>query len=140
MAAPKLERATGLAARAPLILAVDNADGAARIAAVASAARIVVEVWIEIDSGLKRCGVLPAEAPELARAIAGLDGLRLTGMFTHAGQSYAARDAAEVELIAAIETRSVVDAAVATRAIGIPIANVSAGTTPTARFLASGRA
>jgi D-serine deaminase-like pyridoxal phosphate-dependent protein len=138
VAAPKLERAIGLAARAPLTLAVDSADGAARIAGAASAAGIDVEVWIEIDSGLKRCGVLPAEAPELARAIAALDGLRLTGMFTHAGQSYAARDAAEVEAIAAIETRSVVDAAVATRALGIPIAAVSAGSTPTARFLAAG--
>lgn len=138
VAAPKLERAIGLAARAPLTLAVDSADGAARIAAVASAAGIVVEVWIEIDSGLKRCGVVPAEAPELARAVAALDGLRLTGMFTHAGQSYAAREPAEIEAIAALETRSVVDAAVATRAIGIPIASVSAGSTPTAKFLVGG--
>lgn len=138
VAAPKLDRAIRLAARTPLTLAIDSADGAARIAAVASAAGITVDVWIEIDSGLKRCGVLPADAPELARAVARLDGLRLTGMFTHAGQSYAARDAAEVEAIAATETRSVVDAAVATRAIGIPVPAVSAGSTPTARFLAGG--
>ena len=37
-------------------------------------------------------------------------------MFTHAGQSYAARNAGEVEVIAATETRAVVDAAGATRA------------------------
>jgi D-serine deaminase-like pyridoxal phosphate-dependent protein len=62
-----------------------------------------------------------------------LDGLRLTGMFTHAGQSYGARDAAEVEAIAADETSAVVDAALATRGLGIPIETVSAGSTPTAR-------
>lgn len=137
VAAPKLDRAMRLAARTPLTLAVDSAVGAARISAAASAAGIAIDVWIEIDSGLMRCGVLPAEAPELARAVADFDGLRLTGMFTHAGQSYGARDAGEVEAIAATETRSVVDAALATRAIGIPVPTVSAGSTPTARFLDS---
>ncbi len=41
-------------------------------------------------------------------------------MFTHAGQSYGARDAQEVEAIAAVETSAVVDAALATRAAGDP--------------------
>ncbi len=138
VAAPKLDRAMRIAARTPLSLAVDSPIGAARIAAAAAAAGLEIEVWMEIDSGLQRCGVEPADAPELARMVAGLDGIRLTGMFTHAGQSYGARDAAEVEAIATIEMRSVVDAAVATRAIGIPIRHVSAGSTPTARFLDSG--
>lgn len=137
VAAPKLERAIGLAANRPLTLAVDGADGATLLAGAAAAAGIRIDVWIEIDSGLRRCGVLPADAPALARTIAELDSLRLTGMFTHAGQSYGARDAQEVETIAAIETSAVVDAAMATRGLGIPIETVSAGSTPTARFLDS---
>lgn len=137
VAAPKLDRAIGLAARGPLILAIDSATGAELLSRTATAAGIGLDVWIEIDSGLKRCGVLPADAPALARRVAALDGLRLTGMFTHAGQSYGARDEREVEAIAAIETSSVVDAALATRAIGIPIETISAGSTPTARFLDS---
>ena len=56
-------------------------------------------------------------------------------MFTHAGQSYAARDTAEVAAIAAAEAAAVVESAAAARAIGIPIETVSAGSTPTARFL-----
>jgi D-serine deaminase-like pyridoxal phosphate-dependent protein len=135
VAAPKFDRAIRLAASHPLTLAVDGIDGAAVLAGAAVAAGITVDVWVEIDSGLRRCGVLPAEAPTLARRLTELDGLRLTGMFTHAGQSYGARDAAEVEAIAAVETSAVVDAAMATRALGIPIEAVSAGSTPTARFL-----
>jgi D-serine deaminase-like pyridoxal phosphate-dependent protein len=124
-----------LAARVPLALAVDSPEGAARLAVAAAAAGRVLEVWIEIDSGLQRAGVVPADAPALARVVAAQPNLRLTGMFTHAGQSYAARDATEVAAIATAEAAAVVDAATATRAIGIPIETLSAGSTPTARFL-----
>jgi len=134
-AAPKLERGIRLAGRVPLILAVDSVDGAARLAAAAESAGRSVEVWIEIDSGLRRCGVLPADAPALAASVVRHESLRLTGMFTHAGQSYAARDAAEVAAIAETEGRAVADAAAATRATGIAVDVVSAGSTPTARFL-----
>ena len=137
VAEPKLERAMGLAAQRPLILAIDSPVGADVIARAAAAAGIRVDVWIEIDSGLRRCGVVAADAPVLARRVSERDDLRLTGMFTHAGQSYAARDAAEVESIAETEAASVVEAVRATRAIGIPVETVSAGSTPTARFLDS---
>jgi D-serine deaminase-like pyridoxal phosphate-dependent protein len=134
VAAPKLDRALRLAARVPLTLAVDGPDGAARLAATARAVGLTVDVWIEIDSGLRRCGVLPADAPTLARDVASHPELRLSGMFTHAGQSYTARDRPEVAAIAAAEAAAVIDAATATRAIGIPIETVSAGSTPTAGF------
>jgi D-serine deaminase-like pyridoxal phosphate-dependent protein len=137
VAAPKLDRAVRLAARAPLTLAVDSPEGAARLSVAAETAGRVLDVWIEIDSGLRRCGVLPGDAAALARDVVDRPNLNLTGMFTHAGQSYAARDAAQVEEIAASEAAAVVEAATAARAIGIPIETVSAGSTPTARFLDS---
>ncbi len=156
----KLERAMRLATRVPLTLAVDSAAGARQVAAAAGAAAVGsaaaavgapaargagtagagatpghgIDVWIEIDSGLRRCGVLPSEAADLAQIVAGLPELHLTGVFTHAGHSYAAPDAAAVAAIAADEARSVLDAATAIRAIGIPIETVSVGSTPTARF------
>ena len=137
VAAPKIDRAIRLAAKGRLILAIDSAAGATTLARSASAAGIRLDVWIEIDSGLKRCGVVVAEAAALAHLVSGIDALRLTGMFTHAGQSYAAKDEGEVEAIAALEASSVVDAARSARAIGIPVETVSAGSTPTARFLTS---
>lgn len=135
VAPPKLDRAIRLAARVPLTLAVDGADGAARLAGAAGAVGQTLDVWIEIDSGLRRCGVLPVDAPALARHVAAHPELRLSGMFTHAGQSYTARDRIEVAAIAATEAAAVIDAATATRAIGIPIETVSAGSTPTAGLL-----
>ncbi len=132
---PKLARAIRLAARGRLTIAVDGAEGARRLAAAADAAGVTMDVWIEIDSGLHRAGVLSADAPALAKVVAAHDALRLNGMFTHAGQSYGAGNATEVAAIATKEAAAVVDAAVATRAIGIPIETVSAGSTPTARFL-----
>jgi len=137
VAEPKLGRAIRLAAGRSVTLAVDSADGAALLAGSAAAAGITLDVSMEIDSGLRRCGVPASDAPALARRITEYGSLRLTGMFTHAGQSYAARDAREVEVIAAAETSAVVDAAQATRAVGIPVDTVSAGSTPTARFLDS---
>jgi D-serine deaminase-like pyridoxal phosphate-dependent protein len=138
VSAPKLDRAMELAARGALILAVDSAAGASILGRSAAGAGITLEVWIEIDSGLRRCGVVSAEAPALARKVGEFEALRLTGMFTHAGQSYAAADEREVEAIAGLEADAVVQAALATRAIGIPIETISAGSTPTARFLRGG--
>jgi D-serine deaminase-like pyridoxal phosphate-dependent protein len=132
---PKLERALRLAARVPLTLAVDSAAGADLLASAAGTAGRVLDVWIEIDSGLRRCGVAPRDAASLAAIVVGYPSLRLTGMFTHAGQSYAAAGVAEVATIAASEASAVVEAATATRASGIRIETVSAGSTPTARFL-----
>jgi len=138
VAAPKLDRAMALAARGRLAIAVDGVEGARRLDTAARNAGLRLEVWIEIDSGLQRCGVVPADAPGLARALTMLDRLRLGGMFTHAGQSYAARDVAEVQTIAAAEAKAVIDAAAAARAIGIDVPIVSAGSTPTARHLIGG--
>jgi alanine racemase/UDP-N-acetylmuramoyl-tripeptide--D-alanyl-D-alanine ligase len=56
------------------------------IEALAAAAREqgrVVEVHLEVDTGMGRLGVMPEQAPQLARAIAAAGSLRLTGMMTH---------------------------------------------------------
>ena len=47
----------------------------------------VVDVHMKIDTGMGRFGVSPAEAPELARYIAGSDALRLAGTWTHFASS-----------------------------------------------------
>jgi D-serine deaminase-like pyridoxal phosphate-dependent protein len=135
VSAPKLDRAMRLAGRVPLTLAIDSAIGAERLASAAGSAGLVLDVWIEIDSGLHRCGVVPADAAGLAGMVVAHPSLRLSGMFTHAGQSYAATSVEDVAVIAAAEASAVVEAATATRAIGIRVDTVSAGSTPTARFL-----
>ena len=59
-----------------------------------------LEVWIKVNSGLNRCGVEPGlEAVRLAKAIMSHSKLKLGGIFTHAGHSYAANSKAEIEAI-----------------------------------------
>lgn len=92
----------------------------------------VLEVWIKVNSGLNRCGVEPGvEVVELAKEISLASKLRLGGIFTHAGHSYAAKDLAEIEAIGLAEGRAVAESAAACEKEGIPIPVRSVGSTPT---------
>lgn len=136
VASPKLERAMALAARADLIFAVDSVDGARALSGAATAAGLRLRVWIEVESGLRRCGVMPADAGPLAAAMADLGGLHLDGVFTHAGNAYAAPDRATIERIAVGEAAAVRDAAAAIRAHGSDVRVLSVGSTPTVELVA----
>ncbi|WP_280770224.1 alanine racemase [Salipaludibacillus daqingensis] len=90
------------------------------------------EVWIKINSGLNRCGVEPGEeALELAKYVASLKGLKLTGLFTHAGHSYASKTEEQLNQVAMQEVTSIVDTASLCENNGIPITHRSVGSTPT---------
>jgi D-serine deaminase-like pyridoxal phosphate-dependent protein len=128
----KLARALDLARRGRLTLGVDSVDGARALAAAASSAGLTVGVSLEIDSGLRRCGVLPADAAALALVIADLPALTVEGVFTHAGHAYGAPDRAAVEAIAVAEAAAAREAAERIRAAGIAVRTVSVGSTPTA--------
>lgn len=91
-----------------------------------------LEVWIKVNSGLNRCGVDPGkEVVTLAKAISSQSKLKLGGIFTHAGHSYAAKTMDEIEKIGHHEGLSVVDSANACEKEGIIIPVRSVGSTPT---------
>jgi D-serine deaminase-like pyridoxal phosphate-dependent protein len=122
-----------LAARIPRFsVFVDDLDMVDELVRRAAGARQPLGVWIEIDSGEHRTGVAPQGAllPELARRIAGAQGLRLAGVATHAGQSYDARSVEAVAAVAEDERRAVTAAAERLRAEGLACEGVSAGSTP----------
>ncbi len=79
---------------------------------------------------------MPADAVALARVIGGLDGVTFDGVFTHAGHAYTATTREQIAQIAVAEAAAVDEAARTLRAIGVPVANVSVGSTPTAEFVA----
>lgn len=89
-----------------------------------------VSALIEIDCGEGRSGI-GAEDAELP-AMAGQLGDRLAGVFTHAGHSYAARDAPGLADIAQRERADASRAARRLREAGHTCAIVSAGSSPTA--------
>lgn len=131
--AVKARRLLALAQRAHIAVGVDSFDGAATLAGVFHAAGATLEVMLKVDTGLRRAGVRPEAAPELARRIAGLPGLLLRGVFTHGGQVYAAESPEAVAETGRAEGEQLAAVASALKADGHAIATVSVGSTPTAR-------
>jgi len=83
----KIDRLAALAARARIAVAVDDAEAAETLARAASNVGATVDVVIDVDIGLHRCGVAtPGEAVHLARAIAQHEGLRLRGLMGYEGR------------------------------------------------------
>lgn len=96
---------------------------------------VTFRVMIKIDSGLGRAGIAPNSEllPPLAKALT-QSGVELAGVLTHAGHSYCAKNATEIERIAEEERVAVVTAATRLRAAGLACPSVSVGSTPTALF------
>ncbi len=88
---------------------------------------------LKVDVGYGRVGVTPERAVEVGRAVSGLAGLRLRGVFTHAGHGYAADTKASVDEIARLEGLRLAEAASELRAAGLAIEEVSVGSTPPRR-------
>jgi D-serine deaminase-like pyridoxal phosphate-dependent protein len=128
----KGRRLLELSDRARLAVGVDSLEGARTLAQPFQAAGRTLEVMLKVDVGYGRVGVLPERAVELARQVAELPGLRLRGVFTHAGHGYLAEDRAGVDAIARLEGERLVEAAAGLRAAGLPADEVSVGSTPTA--------
>ena len=125
---PKLPRLIALARRIRVRVGVDSLEGAEPLAAAAERAGLVLDVMLEVDSGLGRCGAAPgAPLLSLAQGIARLRGLRIAGIFTYRGyQPDLAAAGREEGAIMVREAKRL-------RAAGFPIADVSVGSTPTGR-------
>lgn len=120
-----------------LVVGIDSVAGAERLAAAVAGSAHPLRVRVEIDPGNRRTGVgSPELAAEIARSATAL-GLVVEGVFSHAGHGYAGPDARAGA--AADEIRTLTAAADALAAAGLPVAIVSAGSTPTMVDAASGR-
>lgn len=114
--------------RTRLRVGVDSVEGAQALGrAVAGSAR-PLDILIELDSGGHRAGVRPDEAVRVARA-ADRTGLRILGVYTHGGHSYAGAGA--VVAAADDERVAVSQAADQLRAAGFELSVLSVGSTPT---------
>ena len=131
--ADKGRRLLALADRVRLAVGVDSVFGARTLAAPFHAAGRTLDVMLKVDVGLHRVGVEPAAAPGHARAIAAVPGLRLRGIFTHAGQAYSGETPAEVAAVGRSEGEILAGVAAALVRDGHGPLEVSVGSTPTAR-------
>ncbi len=120
---------------------VDTRYGAEHASAWYAAQDQVAEVLLEIDAGYGRTGVRwdAADLVPLAQHIAGLPGLKLVGILTHAGHSYKGPKAEEtraqaLQHVSAQERDRMLEVAVALRDAGLSNLEVSIGSTPSLRY------
>jgi len=131
--ADRARRLLALAAgRLRLAVGVDSLEGARTLSDVFAGAGRRLDVFLKIDCGFHRVGVEPSKALETARQISGLPGLRMRGVFTHAGQAYLAETRDAVSRIGRAEGETVAAVAATLRDAGLPVEEVSVGSTPTA--------
>jgi D-serine deaminase-like pyridoxal phosphate-dependent protein len=133
----KIRRAIALAKRVRLILGVDSQRGARKLSSLARNEGITLEVRLEVDSGLGRTGVPRAEAADLAQEISSLENLDLTGVYTYRGAVLEdGSPTTDLDEAGRLEGEYMVSVAEEVREAGVPIRDISLGSTPTAEHAA----
>ncbi|HEY8043268.1 MAG TPA: alanine racemase [Streptosporangiaceae bacterium] len=124
------ERAPRLRALAERVRLMTGVDSLASVHQLAAAVRGHAElrVLVEVDCGMRRSGVAPADAGRVAAAAARA-GLAVDGVFTFPGHSYAPGMPARA---AADEAAALAAAADSLAAAGLPCPVRSGGSTPSA--------
>jgi D-serine deaminase-like pyridoxal phosphate-dependent protein len=126
----RISRLGELAERVRVTVGTDSAAAAGQLAPLGGRVRVMVEV----DCGLGRSGVRPADAAHIARA-AQRAGLEVGGVFTFPGHSYRPGAAAAA---AADEAAALAEAAASLAAAGFEGVERSGGSTPSARLAPPG--
>ena len=125
----KIDRLCSLADQAELLVACDQASNARDISKAAQARGVEVGVVIELETGLRRCGVREIDqGVALAKEIASLPGLRFRGVMSH--QTIPDMPDREDRAVEANRTiKGVIDLKDAIEGAGIPMDIVSTGET-----------
>ncbi|MCY9657442.1 alanine racemase [Paenibacillus chondroitinus] len=135
--ASKIERAIRLSEQIELIVGVDSLAGAQQLEHIASRHGHSLQVRLEIDTGLRRTGVLYEQAAALAAEISAMPHLRLTGIYTFRGSLLAGKPTLDVAAAGKEEGALMAQLAERLRTQGIAITDVSVGSTPTATYAAA---
>ena len=114
---------------APVIVAVDCAEIIDQMAAAAGADRGLLNLVVDLDLGLKRCGVATPEAAlELAKKVVS-NGLRFRGLMGYEGHLQPQIPGPEKDRTVREALSKLIEAKKLVEAAGIPIENVSCGGT-----------
>lgn len=124
-----VKRFAEAARQAPLILAVDNSKVVSDLARVARERGIEINVVVDVDLGLKRCGVVPGEsALALAKDVLAR-GLRLRGLMGYEGHLQPLIPGPEKESAVRNALSTLVDCRKMIESAGIAVDIVSCGGT-----------
>ena len=125
----KIERLCTLAQQAEMLVACDDADNARDLSRAATDQGVELGVVIEIETGLRRCGVQDAaQGVELAKSVQSMPGLAFRGIMSH--QVIPAMPEREDRVTEGRRViQGVIDLKDAIEAAGIPVDIVSTGET-----------
>jgi len=130
--AKKIQHLVNLAQYTDIMVAVDNKDNLKDIASAAQENDVKVRILIEVDVGMKRCGVPPDKtAVELARDILKCSSLQFEGIMGYEGHAVMIKnpgerkETAEKAMSLLVYTRDIIEKA------GMPVKIVSGGGTGT---------
>lgn len=132
----KVRRVLELNRRIRLILGIDSLEGAMAFSDAAVRENTVLEVRMEVDTGLRRTGVLYEKAVDFAKELVKLPGIKLTGIYTFRGSILDGKSTERRDLAGLQEGSLMVVLADKLRAEGIDIKDVSGGSTPTGKYVA----
>ncbi|MEC9488730.1 MAG: alanine racemase, partial [Halanaerobium sp.] len=134
----KWDRLLRLAERARVSVAIDSWQGGQLLNDYLADKGSKLDYLLEIDTGLKRCGLPPGdEAARLLSRALDWQHLNFSGIFTHAGHVYKASSPAEVARIGKEEGTQLVMTARMIEEAGINVPVISVGATPTVRYSAA---
>lgn len=117
---------------AEIRIVVDSVEGYAAVSAGSPDSHDAVGIFIKIDVGLHRCGLLPDDPSliPLAQRIHEDGKLDLRGILSHAGHAYAAQSKEEVATVAEQERQIMLGVRDTLLGQRIPVPEVSVGATP----------
>jgi D-serine deaminase-like pyridoxal phosphate-dependent protein len=128
-------RVIALIDRASISIIVDHLAVARGWSDAMQRAGRTLDVLIKVDVGFHRCGIDPdSEGLRFIQAIASLPGLRLCGLLSHAGHAYNAASDEALCKVAQHEAETLTRLRDEASRSGIPIEEISVGTTPALRF------
>ncbi|MGH2560009.1 MAG: alanine racemase [Thermomicrobiales bacterium] len=130
----KIRRLLLLMERTRIIVALDSREAAEALSEAMAAEDRVLEVYVEVNTGQDRAGVLFGDdAVNYALDLARMPGLRLIGVMTHEGHANA-QPRETIEQVALDAGRKLVQTAERIRTHGIDLPVVSVGSTPAASY------
>ena len=130
-------RVAALMDRATMSIIVDHRDVVRGWSEAMQRAGRTLDVLVKVDVGFHRCGIDPeVDALGFIQAVAGLPGLKLRGLLSHAGHAYNATTEDELRAIARREAETLAGLRSRAAFSGIALDEISVGATPTLRFSA----
>jgi len=131
------DRLVALMDRSAISIIVDHPGVARGWSDAMQRAGRTLDVLVKVDVGFHRCGIDPETgAVEFIRAVAGMKGLRLRGLLSHAGHGYNAASEEELCAVARREAEILTSLQRDGARAGIALDEVSVGATPTLRYSA----